>query len=131
MGKAGACGIVSPMSKLRVLVANEPRTYREAMACAVRELRPNVEVLTVEPEALESEVKRGVPALVLCSRATSAVQESSLAWVELYPDGKPQATLSVDGLCLTAVNDLGMPNLVWIVDHAQLMLQRGRVERAG
>jgi hypothetical protein len=39
-----------------VLLANEPRAYRESIAQVFRQLRPNVEVVTAEPDELEDRV---------------------------------------------------------------------------
>ena len=41
----------------RVLVANEPRSYRQAIAAALQVIRPDMEVLVVEPELLDDEVE--------------------------------------------------------------------------
>lgn len=38
---------------MRVLLTNEPRSYREIFAGAFRALRPHIEVITAEPEAME------------------------------------------------------------------------------
>ena len=54
---------------MRVLLSFEEkyRVYGQAMAAAIREFRPNVEVAVVEGEDLESEVERFDPQLVICS----------------------------------------------------------------
>ncbi len=39
--------------KALVLLANELRAYRESLAHAFRQLRPEVEVMTAEPEELD------------------------------------------------------------------------------
>jgi hypothetical protein len=41
-----------------VLVANEPRAYRETIALALKALRPEAEVIAIEPTDLDAEVKR-------------------------------------------------------------------------
>jgi hypothetical protein len=83
--------------KLRILVANEPRSYREAIADALQELRPNIEVVVLEPEALEPELRRPTPQLVTCSRLTPAVEDIALAWVQLYPEQETMARVSIGG----------------------------------
>ncbi len=40
------------MDNIRVLLANEPKAYREAMAAALGQLRSDVDVTVVEPEEL-------------------------------------------------------------------------------
>ena len=71
---------------LRVLLANEPRSYRESIAAVFRQLRPGLQVKVVEPEALESSVTRFDPDVAICSRVTGAVMERVPVWVELYPE---------------------------------------------
>lgn len=43
---------------MRVLLANEPRAYREALVGALWELRPAIEVIEIPPEALAEAVER-------------------------------------------------------------------------
>lgn len=108
----------------RVLLANEPRSYRETMACALEVLRPDAGVLVVEPEALEEEMRRRVPDLVLCSEVTPAVERMARAWIDLYPAGEARVTISVGGLRLTMVEDPGLENLLWILDRIELLSRR-------
>lgn len=112
------------MIGLRILVANEPRSYREAIAGALESLRPDAEVLMVEPEDLGAEIGQGMPGMILCSYATPAVVNGSLAWVELYPGGGPGARIGVNGLRLTAAGDLGLEDLLWIADRAESLAHR-------
>ena len=78
-------------AKMKVLLAleEEYRTYLEAMAAAIREFRPNIEVVAItgSSEVLEAEVKRLDPQLVLCSPPVpeNPVGER-LALIELSPD---------------------------------------------
>lgn len=73
---------------MRILLANEPRSYREAFADAFRALRPHVEVITVEPEALEEVVLRLSPDLVVCSRTTPAIRAATDSWMEVRVEGE-------------------------------------------
>ena len=78
-------------AKMKVLLAleEEYRTYMEAMAAAIREFRPDMEVVAISrgSKNLESETKRFEPQLVICS---SPVPENPvakrLALIELSPD---------------------------------------------
>jgi len=116
------------MIKLRILVANEPRSYREAISGALTGLRPDAEVLTVEPEDLDGEIGRGPATMVLCSCVTSVVVNGSVAWVELYPGGGPGARIGVGGLRLTAAGDLGLEDLLWIADRAESLARENGVD---
>jgi hypothetical protein len=41
-------------SGMRVMVANAPLVYREAISIALKELRPRLEVYRTKPEALDA-----------------------------------------------------------------------------
>jgi hypothetical protein len=86
---------VAESRKALVLLANEPRAYRESIAEAFRQLRPNVEVVTAEPEELEDRVLRLTPEMVIFSEATVLVRERVPVWVELYPDYGPRSVVGV------------------------------------
>jgi hypothetical protein len=78
------------MDNIRILVANEPRCYREVIAAAVHELRPHAEVITVEPADLDRAVVYRQPHLVVCSRLTEVVETHSPVWVVLcIPTARP------------------------------------------
>jgi CheY-like chemotaxis protein len=109
---------------MRILVANEPRSYREVIGAALQALKPNVEVLTIGPEELDREVERSAPDLVLCSRLSPTVEDEVPAWVELYPNGDPLVAMSIDGLRMTAIDDIGLDNLLWIVDRAEVLAHK-------
>lgn len=83
--------------RLRVLVANSPQAYREAISVTLAMLRPHVEVSIAGPEALDWSVLRLAPHLVVCSLITRAIENSVRAWIELYPDGAPYATVGLNG----------------------------------
>ena len=101
---------------VRVLVANEPRAYREGIAAAIRVLRPCVEVTTVEPERLEGSIPRLAPDMVVCNRATGAVREEVPVWVELYPDYASWSVVSVRGTRST-LPEIQLLDLISIVDR--------------
>jgi hypothetical protein len=74
---------------MRVLLSFEKnyRVYGQAMAAAIREFRPNVEVAVVEGDDLESEVERFDPQLVICSPpASENPVDDRLARIELSPE---------------------------------------------
>lgn len=105
------------MRKTRVLFANDPRSYREVLAGTTRELRPEIEVRVTAPETLDGELEALAPDLVICSRLTEAVRERVPAWIELYPDGKSLAVVSVEGQRST-FEGLDLPALLSFVDTA-------------
>jgi hypothetical protein len=55
---------------IRVLVALELRTYREAIARALQYSRPRAGVSVSDPEELDWEMERLEPHVVICSQST-------------------------------------------------------------
>ena len=111
---------------LRVLVANDPLSYREAMAFAIRMLRPNAEVLVGDPAALDLEVERcGVSDVVVCSHVTPLVKRRVAAWVDLYPDGDRQATIGM-GDRRTQTAGLELDDLISVIDRSVADGEAGR-----
>ena len=98
------------------MLANEPRSYREAIAGVIRELRPDLEVAETDQATLDNELRRGTPQLVICSRATPAVQTAP-SWIELYTDHGSLSSVSVHQQ-LSAVDGMEISDLLQIVDEA-------------
>jgi hypothetical protein len=123
---------VGRMEKMRALIANEPRVYREVISDALMRLRPLVEVFCcVEAGDLDREVARLVPHLVICSRLTESVRELCPYWVVLYPEGEDRAEIGGDGSLGIAARLLagaGMDELLSVVDEAAaaLLLVKGK-----
>ncbi len=103
--------------RLRVLLANEPRSYRESIAAVFRQLRPDVNVEVAEPEALESSVSRFTPDVAICSRVTGGVRDLVPVWVELYPGHSTRSVASERGE-RTEYAEIQLGDLLSIVDRA-------------
>ncbi len=110
------------MKRMRVLVANEPRSYREALAITLQALRPQIAVMAGDPTDLDRDVVRFEPHLVVCSRLTETVQTHCLAWVLFYPSGTHLIEVRVAGLQLTDT-DLELSELLAIIDHTERLAQ--------
>jgi hypothetical protein len=102
----------------RVLMANEPRAYREGIAAVISQLRPEVEIETVEPNALDTSIERFSPDMVICSKATDALKAGVRVWVELYPENAAMSVASIDGRRME-YNEIQLPDLLSIVDKAE------------
>ncbi len=107
---------------MRVLVANEPRSYRDVIAAALQSMRSSADVAIVEPERLDAEVTRRKPHLVLCSRLTAAAGWS-FDWVVLHPDGENRAEINVRGE-RRIVSDLDLDGLLAVFDAIAAPLVR-------
>lgn len=101
-----------------VLMANEPRAYREGIAAVISQLRPEVEIQTVEPEALDTSIERLSPDMVICSKATDALKGGVRVWVELYPENAAYSVASIGGRRME-YTEIQLPDLLSIVDKAE------------
>ena len=100
-----------------VLIANEPRAYREVLAAALPELRPGLRVERADPADLDAAVARLRPALVVCSRLTEAVRSSAPSWIVLYPGGENRADARVGGAERTVAHP-ALDDVLALVDAA-------------
>ena len=101
---------------MRALLANEPTIYREVISAALKELRPNVEIFTAEPEDLEREFLRLLPQLVICSQLTKRVELDAPVWIELYPHGASHAVVRSLDIRRTTLTDMDFDTLLSILD---------------
>ena len=111
------------MSTTVVLVANEPRAYREVVAIALRDLCPTAAVVAVEPDGLDAEVVRRRPDVVVCSRLSEAVETRVPVWVVLYPEGANVAVFSVLGKRETSIGPT-LDGLAAFVNRTDLLARR-------
>jgi len=118
MATLSACAGELRPRKALVLLANEPRAYRESIAHVFRQLRPNVEVMTAEPEELEDCVLRLAPEMVVFSEATGLVRERVPVWVELYPEYGQRSVVGV-GEERSTVEEIQLSDLLSVVDRAE------------
>lgn len=108
------------MEEMRVLIANEPCTYREVLVAALRAFRPQVETSTVEPDDLDAEIARLRPHLVVCSRPCGATRDGALTWVVLYPHEESRAEVFTAGEQAT-ITSVGFSDLLSVIDSTELL----------
>ncbi len=102
---------------MRLLLANEPQSYRQVIAAAVQKLRPDIDVaVSVLPDDLDREDLHLLPDMIVCSRLTPVVEGSNSAWVLLYPDGETKTVISIDGQRTTSA-DLEFDELLAVIDQ--------------
>ncbi|CAA9440310.1 MAG: hypothetical protein AVDCRST_MAG80-1250 [uncultured Rubrobacteraceae bacterium] len=107
---------------MRVLIANAPRAYREVISVALKALRPQFEVLTVEPEDLDEEISRLALYGVVCSRLTASVESCAAAWIELYPDHSSWTVVDLRGQ-RTRHPEMYLDGLLSFIDRAGLLYE--------
>jgi len=105
------------MGPLSVLLANEPRAYRETIAVALGMLCPQATVIVVEPEKLDDFVTEYTPQVVLCSQLTKLVETQVPTWAVLYPDGSESALVQIDGRRITMPN-IQLNGIVRLIDQS-------------
>jgi hypothetical protein len=107
-----------PAAAPTVLLANEPRAYREALAAAVRLRCPAAVVRELDAADLDAAVARERPDLVVCSAASAAVEAGAPAWVLLYPGGARAAVVAAAGR-VRVLPDLALDDLLGLLDPAR------------
>ena len=109
---------------MRILVAVEPRMYREVIALSLHQHRPKAEVLICPAEALEGEIGRFGPHLVVIDDnggfAPDGLSEV-LYRVEILLGVSMDARISVDGQA-REVKDICIEDLLAVVDEAEKMI---------
>ena len=110
---------------IRVLVALELRTYREAIAQALQYEHPQAQVHPADPEVFDLEMMHLEPHVVICSQTTPAVRDGALCWVKILIVGEElRAVVSVRGQC-KIVSDITLAELGSVVEEAEALVQAG------
>jgi hypothetical protein len=91
---------------MRVLVAFEDdyRSYRGAIAAAIRILRPDTEVETINLESLAKRMEHFDPQMVICSRPNTLGSRRRAAWIEVPLDATRPTKICVRGRYSKRVN---------------------------
>jgi hypothetical protein len=101
-----------------ILLANEPRSYREVIAGALRQQRPRWPIADVEPEVLPAHLGRCAREFVIASQLSEPVRQRAFGWVLLYPDFEDRATIGFAGH-ETTVEGLDFDGLLAVLDRAE------------
>lgn len=111
---------IPPMKNVRVLVACEPTSYREAIAEVLGQLRPEgVEVHEAAPEDLDREVARLRPGLTVCSRVTRRIADLVPYWIELHPGLQARSVVGARG-GRAVLEALQLSDIVELVDRCRM-----------
>ncbi len=111
---------------MHILVAFEEdyRVYQDVVADAISTLRPHVEVSVCELDALEAEISRLGPGVVICSLPKNAVNAAGGVPASLkLPTGYDRsAELYLDGE-YSKMEDPGVNELLGVVDATEGLVQ--------
>ena len=113
---------------MRVLLSFEKnyRVYGQAMAAAIREFRPDVEVAVVNGEDLEEEAERFDPQLVIRSPATSeSPVRDRLASIELSPEPDQPSRFRVGDRHWESINP-ALDEIFPVVDETKRLRREAR-----
>jgi hypothetical protein len=108
---------------VRILVAVDPRMYREVLALSLHQYRPNAEVLLCPPEVLDRETGRFEPHLVVLDDTAPDGLSGVLYRVEILLGASMDAKIIVDGRA-REVNDICIEDLLAVVDEAEKMIPK-------
>jgi hypothetical protein len=87
-----------------VAFEDDYRVYRETIAAGLRILRPHAEVKSAPLEALEEELERFDPQVVICGGYEDLESDGTRAWIELSLDPTQPTKISVGGRYLERTN---------------------------
>lgn len=112
---------------MRILIAVEPRMYREVTALLLHQRRPNAEVLISPPESLDGQLGYFKPHLVICSEgAVPDIPSGVLCRVEIMFSDGLDARIGLDGQ-VTEAKDVGTENLLALVDQTEKIISRAKM----
>lgn len=111
-------------ARTKILIAIEPRSYREAIARVVGDLRPSHGVTVAEPAELGGELARVEPELAICAVPNRFLPGKLPAWVEFTPYEEPQARVCVGGQT-RQISEVDLDDLIAVVDEVDEALGRG------
>jgi len=107
---------------MQLIVAIEPRSYRQVIGQAIRALRPHVKVTILEPDTLRAGVRRLKPELVFAGLpdtfGASGKATGRSAWVEFRPYEHPPAKVCLGGR-RWELEEVELSDLLSVVDEAE------------
>ncbi len=112
-----------------VLIAIEPRSYRQVIGQTIQALRPNIDVVVLEPSTLGTGVARLDPELVFADRpdtfGPNGGSTGTSAWVEFRPYEEPPARVCLAGR-RWKLEDVELADLLSIVDQTEVRARTTR-----
>lgn len=110
---------------MQVIVAIEPRSYRQVIGETLRVLRPHIEVSVLDPDTLRAGVTRLEPDLVFSNQPDTFAPTGRPAWVEFLPYEEPPARICVAGQ-RREMEQVELEDLLSIVDEAEELARARR-----
>lgn len=111
---------------MKVVMAAEPRVYREAIGETIKSLKPHIEVAIVAPEDLKRAVSNLDPELVICSQPDTFTPESRPAWIEFRPYDEPAAKVCLGGR-YSELEEVRLEDLLRVIEETEKLSQTTRL----
>jgi hypothetical protein len=108
---------------MRILITAAPLMYREALALALHENRPNAEVMLGSLRSLDGEIEAFQPHLIVGNDTDGDIPklESVVCRIEiLFTDGL-DAKVSLDGE-VRHIKNIGIDDLLALVDETEALI---------
>ena len=107
------------------MITVQPLMYREALALAIHNQRPDIEVLVGPEDSLDGEVERFAPPHLLVRNDTDGADmermTGALCWIEvLYSDGL-NARVSLDGE-VWEIEDICTDDLISLIKQTERLI---------
>ncbi len=110
---------------MQVIVAIEPRSYRQVIGRALQALRPHIEVNVLDPDVLRAGIARLDPDLVLSNQPDTFAPTGRSAWVQFLPYEEPPARICLAGR-RRELEQVELDDLLSIVDEAEELARTRR-----
>ena len=124
---------------MRILMAFDDgyRAYGDALSNAIGAVRPHLNVTTVGMDALQTQVARLDPHLVISNAPNPAAEQDEeeegklvLAWVELSVDPRRPSQFCLSGRRWQSLNP-SLEELLDVVDETELLVLSSSSQRSG
>ena len=110
---------------MRVLITVQPLMYREALALAIHNQRPDIEVLVGPEDSLDGEVERFAPPHLLVRNDTDGADmermTGALCWIEVLYSDDLNARVSLDGE-VWEIEDICMDDLISLIERTERLI---------
>ena len=107
----------------RILLVNEPRSYREAIAGAFKTLLWDAIVVCADAQTVDSELSRVDPHVVISSQfLTIERSRRPHVWITLYPAGGLPSEINIIGQPPVEVRDIELDGLLAAIVHVNRSL---------
>ena len=119
-----SCSLIEvKWSAMRVLITISPQMYRQALALAVLNHRPDDEVLLASPEELDAQTKRFAPHALVQNHDGEdlSIPEGVVCWVGVLVNDSMNATIAVDGR-FSDVHDVTIDGLLSALEEAATLI---------